>query len=172
VSLKKKLLLSFLVGAAIMAALSAFLYANFVEIRAETAFLELTDTVRSKSLQPRRHEKNYLFYAPAAGDGPRRSAPTPGARLSSPISLNPDAVSLPRLAPGREYRRVGRIEMLVGAIAANRRHSGKRSGLCARERAREANVLDKPLADVAYPLADPTWRRTTGSSSACRSSTP
>jgi len=49
--------------------LSAVLYLNFIEIKKETAFLELTDTIRSKSLQLRRHEKNYFLYAPAkAGD--------------------------------------------------------------------------------------------------------
>lgn len=50
-----------------MAARSAFPYANFAATRSETAFLELTDTVRSRFLQLRRHEMNYLLYAPAAG---------------------------------------------------------------------------------------------------------
>ena len=64
-SLKKKIVLSFFLSAGIIALLSGFLYLNFVEIHKETVFLELTDTIRSKSLQLRRHEKNYFLYAPA-----------------------------------------------------------------------------------------------------------
>jgi len=63
-SLKKKIVLSFLLSAFIIALLSAFLYLNFVEIKKETVFLELADTIRSKSLQLRRHEKNFLLYVP------------------------------------------------------------------------------------------------------------
>ena len=121
-SLKQKTLLSFLAGAAIMAALSVFLYANFVEIRAETAFLEFTDTVRSKSLQLRRHEKNYLLYAP---DTAGREATAIRAYLEE---LDAILAQVPR--PGRglaaslgplvgEYRQqFARIETLVAAIAA------------------------------------------------------
>ncbi len=61
-SLKKKIVLSFLLSAFIIALLSAFLYLNFVEIKKETVFLELADTIRSRSLQLRRHEKNFLLY--------------------------------------------------------------------------------------------------------------
>jgi len=64
-SLKKKITLSFFLCAFIIAALSAFEYINFVEIRKEIKFLELTDTIRSKSLQLRRHEKNFFLYGPA-----------------------------------------------------------------------------------------------------------
>ena len=45
-SLKKKIVLSFLLSAFIIALLSAFLYLNFVEIKNETVFLELADTIR------------------------------------------------------------------------------------------------------------------------------
>ena len=61
-SLKKKIVLSFLLSAFIIALLSVFLYLNFVEIKKETVFLELADTIRSRSLQLRRHEKNFLLY--------------------------------------------------------------------------------------------------------------
>jgi len=61
-SLKKKIVLSFLLSAFIIALLSAFLYLNFAEIKKETVFLELADTIRSRSLQLRRHEKNFLLY--------------------------------------------------------------------------------------------------------------
>lgn len=61
-SLKKKIALSFFISAFIIAILATFEYVNFVEIRKEIRFLELTDTIRSKSLQLRRHEKNFFLY--------------------------------------------------------------------------------------------------------------
>ena len=64
-SLKKKIALSFFISAAIIAVLAGFEYVNFHVIKKEIRFLELTDTVRSKSLQLRRHEKNYFLYSPA-----------------------------------------------------------------------------------------------------------
>src|SRR5574342_270957 len=64
-SLKKKIALSFIISAAIIAILAAFEYANVVQIGKEIRFLELTDTVRSKSLQLRRHEKNFFLYSPS-----------------------------------------------------------------------------------------------------------
>ncbi len=63
-SLKKKIALSFIISAAIIAILATFEYMNVVQIGKEIRFLELTDTVRSKSLQLRRHEKNFFLYSP------------------------------------------------------------------------------------------------------------
>jgi two-component system NtrC family sensor kinase len=61
-SLKKKIAVSFLISAFIIAILAAFEYINFIEIKKEIRNLELTDTIRSKSLQLRRHEKNFFLY--------------------------------------------------------------------------------------------------------------
>jgi len=60
-SLKKKIILSFLTSAFIIAVLAAFEYINFIQIKKEIIFLEATDTIRSKSLQLRRHEKNFFL---------------------------------------------------------------------------------------------------------------
>ena len=68
-SLKKKIILSFVISASIIAALAVFEYLNYVEMRKEITYLELTDTVRSKSLQLRRHEKNFFLYGPVKGAG-------------------------------------------------------------------------------------------------------
>ncbi len=68
-SLKKKIALSFFISAFIIAILAAFEYINFVEIRKEIRYLEITDTLSRKALQLRRHEKNYFIY------GPRKAAP-------------------------------------------------------------------------------------------------
>jgi len=62
--LKRKILLSFIISASIIAALVVFEYINYVEMRKEITYLELTDTIRSKSLQLRRHEKNFFLYSP------------------------------------------------------------------------------------------------------------
>jgi two-component system NtrC family sensor kinase len=61
-SLKKKIAISFFISAFIIAILAAFEYINFIEIRKEIRFLEITDTIRSNSLQLRRHEKNFFLY--------------------------------------------------------------------------------------------------------------
>ena len=65
-SLKKKIILSFFLSAFLIAILAVFEYLNFAAIKKEIRFLELTDTVRSKSLQLRRHEKNFFLYSPGA----------------------------------------------------------------------------------------------------------
>lgn len=46
----------------IIAVLAISAYINFLGIRKEIRYLELSDTVRSKSLLLRRHEKNFLLY--------------------------------------------------------------------------------------------------------------
>ena len=60
-SLKKKIILSFIISVGIITILAVFEYCNFIEIRQEIRNLEITDTIRSKSLQLRRHEKNYFL---------------------------------------------------------------------------------------------------------------
>lgn len=60
--LKKKTALSFFISASIIAILVGFEYVNFIKIRNEIHLLEVTDTIRSESLQLRRHEKNYFLY--------------------------------------------------------------------------------------------------------------
>ncbi len=61
-SLQKKIILSFLISSTLIAILAIFAYVNFIEIRKEIRNLELSDTLRSKTLQLRRHEKNFLLY--------------------------------------------------------------------------------------------------------------
>jgi signal transduction histidine kinase len=61
-SLKRKIILSFLISAIIIAVLAISAFINFIEIKKEIRHLELSDTIRSKSLQLRRHEKNFFLY--------------------------------------------------------------------------------------------------------------
>ncbi len=67
-SLKKKIALSFLISSAIIAILAAFEYLSFTEIKKEIRYLEITDTISRKSLQLRRHEKNFFLYSPEKAD--------------------------------------------------------------------------------------------------------
>ncbi|MBI5741028.1 MAG: HAMP domain-containing protein [Nitrospirae bacterium] len=61
-SLKKKIILGFLTSSVIIAVLAIFGLISFIEIRKEIRYLELSDNLRGKSLQLRRHEKNFLLY--------------------------------------------------------------------------------------------------------------
>ncbi|MEW6109268.1 MAG: ATP-binding protein [Nitrospirota bacterium] len=61
-SLKIKIILSFLISSITVIIFSIFFCVNFVEIKKEIQYLELSDTIRSKSLQLRRHEKNFFLY--------------------------------------------------------------------------------------------------------------
>jgi len=87
-SLKKKITLSFFISAFIIAALSAFEYINFIEIRKEIKFLELTDTIRSKSLQLRRHEKNFFLYGPMTSGAEAEAIHTYITELDSILAGN------------------------------------------------------------------------------------
>lgn len=61
-SLKTKIGLSFLISAFTIAVLSVFEFINFLEVRREISYLEITDSIRSQALQIRRHEKNFFLY--------------------------------------------------------------------------------------------------------------
>lgn len=63
-SLKTKLISSFLISSTLIGVLAIFEYLNFIEIKQQIRNLEFTDTVRSKSLQLRRHEKNFFLLPP------------------------------------------------------------------------------------------------------------
>jgi signal transduction histidine kinase len=65
--IRKKISLGFIISASIIALLVVFEYINFREVGREIKYLEITDTIRSKSLQLRRHEKNYFLFSPARG---------------------------------------------------------------------------------------------------------
>lgn len=60
--LKRKIILGFLISATMIAILTLAGYVNFVEIRKEIRYLEMSDSIRSKTLQLRRHEKNFFLY--------------------------------------------------------------------------------------------------------------
>lgn len=61
-TLQKKIISSFILSAVIISAFIITALLSFIEIRKEILYLELTDSIRTKSLQVRRHEKNFLIY--------------------------------------------------------------------------------------------------------------
>jgi signal transduction histidine kinase len=88
-SLKKKIILSFFISAFIIAVLAAFEYFSFVEIKKEITYLEITDTISRKSLQLRRHEKNYFLYSPQKMDEESKAVHAYLAELNDTLAKNP-----------------------------------------------------------------------------------
>ena len=154
-SLKKKIILSFLVSAFIIAFLSVFLYLNFTEIKKETVFLELTDTIRSKSLQLRRHEKNFFLYAPAEAHDEEKAIYAYLDELDGILGgmereTGDRTASLKKLI--REYReQFSAIEILINAVSTESGKLKRSSPAYAKvSRLVESNFLDKPADDIAY----------------------
>ncbi|MBP1746091.1 MAG: integral rane sensor signal transduction histidine kinase [Deltaproteobacteria bacterium] len=154
-SLQKKIILSFLVSAFIIALLSAFLYINFIEIKKEIVFLELTDTIRSKSLQLRRHEKNYFLYAPAKAEDESNAIYQYLTELDEILNnMKPSKIdrtaSLKNLV--QTYRvQFTRLESLVSTVSGESEKFKKSSSAYSKViRLIESNFLDKPLEDVQY----------------------
>src|ERR1700693_5979381 len=97
-SLKKKIILSFFISAFIIAVLAAFEYFSFVEIKKEITSLELTDTISRKSLQLRRHEKNYFLYSPQKMDEESKAVHAYLGELKDILTRNPDIDKADRLS--------------------------------------------------------------------------
>jgi len=89
-SLKKKIALSFFISAFIFAILAAFEFVNFIEIRKEIRYLEVTDTISRKSLQLRRHEKNYFLYSPQKAAEESAAVHAYLAELKDLLAKNPN----------------------------------------------------------------------------------
>lgn len=97
-SLKKKIALSFFISAFIIALLAAFEYVNFVELKKEVRYLETTDTINRKSLQLRRHEKNYFLYSPQKADEESAAVHAYLDDLRDLLAKNPDIDKTDKLA--------------------------------------------------------------------------
>ncbi|HEY6011517.1 MAG TPA: hypothetical protein VIX18_08610, partial [Nitrospirota bacterium] len=88
-SLKKKIAISFLISSAIIAVLAAFEYLSFTEIKKEIRYLEVTDTISRKSLQLRRHEKNFFLYSPQKMDEEEAAVRSYLTELKALLAQNP-----------------------------------------------------------------------------------
>ncbi|MHB8893569.1 MAG: sensor histidine kinase [Candidatus Geothermincolia bacterium] len=146
-------MLSFLLSAFIIALLSAFLYLNFVEIKKETVFLELADTIRSRSLQLRRHEKNFLLYVSDQQSEIRAIQETLDdlAKIVAgiPADRSTPAVKLRGLLAAYREHFSGIVSAFEEAVRESR--DLKRDAAYARVRGLvEANFLDQPLEAAHY----------------------
>jgi signal transduction histidine kinase len=97
-SLKKKIALSFFISAFIIAILAAFEYINFIELRKEVRYLEVTDTINRKSLQLRRHEKNYFLYSPQKANEESAAVRAYLGELKALLAQNPGIDRADKLA--------------------------------------------------------------------------
>ncbi len=97
-SLKKKIALGFFISAFIIAILAAFEYVNFIELRKEIRYLEVTDTINRKSLQLRRHEKNYFLYSPQKAEEESAAVHSYIQDLKNLLAKNPNIDKTGKLA--------------------------------------------------------------------------
>jgi len=107
--IRKKISIGFIISASIIAILVIFEYINYREVGREIKYLEITDTVRSKSLQLRRHEKNYFLYSPAQAERESREIESYLADLDGIVDEN------------REFDKSGKLsglEALTGEYRA------------------------------------------------------
>ncbi len=61
-SLRKKIILSFLISVLIVGTLATFEYINFIQEKNQMRFLEVADSARDRSLKILRHEKNFFLF--------------------------------------------------------------------------------------------------------------
>lgn len=118
--IRKKISFGFLISAGIIGILVIFEYINFTQIEKEVAYLELTDTIRSKSLQLRRHEKNYFLFSPLKSREESEAIKSYLAQLESIVDESRKTDKTGKLsglkAMTLEYRkRFNRIEELLAS---------------------------------------------------------
>jgi two-component system NtrC family sensor kinase len=154
-SLKKKIALSFFISAFIIALLAGFEYVNFVELRKQVRYLEATDTINRKSLQLRRHEKNFFLYSPGKADEESAAVHAYLGELKDLLAKNPDIDKADKLALRgsiAEYERLftaiessaGRLTDLFEREKASRRKSEKFLSLA------EATFLERPAQSAEF----------------------
>src|SRR5512139_3041396 len=117
-SLERKIIASFLISAVLVAVLALTGAFTFVEIRRGILALELSDTLRGRTLLLRRHEKNYFLYGEVEERAEvYRQLDELDATLQAEAARARSA-ALDALAGNvREYReRFGRIERLAARL--------------------------------------------------------
>ena len=162
-SLERKIIASFLISAGLVLVLALAGAFTFVDIRREITALELSDTLRGRTLLLRRHEKNYFLYGEA-----KERAEVYRQLDELDATLRVEAPRARSAALGdlagnvREYReRFGRIERLAAQLrvrlaGAEAVDPHVRSFLPLVE----AALLERPLvnAEVLGPLLPPATR--------------
>ncbi len=132
-SLSKKITLSFLISAFIIAVLAAFIYLNFIKIRKEIRNLELADTIRSTSLQLRRHEKNFFLFGASRSELEENQISGHLSGLQEMMTRDPfwsqnDTISRLQIVVGEYRERFERIRSLISGVSAEFAHEKRRFG--------------------------------------------
>ncbi|MHB8159079.1 MAG: sensor histidine kinase [Thermoleophilia bacterium] len=165
-SLRKKIIFGFSISAFIITILAGFEYFNFIQVRNEMRFLEVTATLRNQSLQLRRHEKNFfLFPEKATGEaGATRDYLTQlNDTISAMQSDDPGKTSSLRNLVSQYSQKFGNIEKLLPEVTQE--FENRKAAFAPYESfvpLLEADSRDKPLyvADYlqnqfSFPPADP-----------------
>src|SRR5512143_3567047 len=154
-SLKKKIAISFLISAIIIAVLATFEYINFIELKKEVRYLEVTDTINRKSLQLRRHEKNYFLYSQQKANVESLAVRAYLGELKALLMQNPDIDKADKLALRSsiaEYeRRFNTIESsaqrLMGVFEETKASYGKNEKFISLV---EATFLERPAQSADF----------------------
>lgn len=153
-SLRKKIIFGFSISAFIITILAGFEYFNFIQVRNEMRFLEVTATLRNQSLQLRRHEKNYFLFPEKAADEAEATHDYL-AQLSDTIgamqSGNPGKISSLRDLVSQYGQRFGSIELLLPQVTQE--FENRKAAFAPYESfvpLMEADSRDKPLYVAAY----------------------
>jgi two-component system, NtrC family, sensor kinase len=122
-SLSKKITLSFLISAFIIAILAAFIYLNFIGIRKEIRNLEFADTIRSMSLQLRRYEKNFFLFGASRSELEEKQirihlAEFQGVMTRNPFRTQNDTVSRLQNVVDEYRERFEKIRSLISGVSA------------------------------------------------------
>ena len=141
-SLKRKIVLSFFISAI----LAAFEYFSFLEIKKEIRYLEITDTIGRKSLQLRRHEKNYFLYSPEKMEEESEAVHSYLGELNDLLAKNPGIDRADNLSLRKS---IAEYEQRFTAIEAEaRRLAGLFTRIKATYRKREGKYF--PLVEATF----------------------
>lgn len=119
-SLRKKIIFAFFISALIITILAAFEYLNFIQVRNEMSFLEVSDTIRSKSLQLRRYEKNFFLFPDKAAQESQATKDYLNQLNDIALSLNsgdPQKISALRGLVSEYRTEFSNIETLISQIS-------------------------------------------------------
>ncbi|MHB8791786.1 MAG: sensor histidine kinase [Thermoleophilia bacterium] len=165
-SLRKKIIFGFSISAFIITILAGFEYFNFIEVRNEMRFLEVTATLRNQSLQLRRHEKNFFLFPEKAVDeaeATRDYLKQLDDTIAALQSGDQDQIGALRNLVGQYSQKFDNIEKLLPEVSQE--FENRKTAFAPFESLvplMEADSRDKPLyvanylqSQFAFPANDP-----------------
>ncbi len=153
-SLRKKIIFGFSISAIIITILAGFEYFNFIQVRNEMRFLEVTASLRNQSLQLRRHEKNFFLFpdkAEAEAEATRDYLNQLDATIGELNSGDPAKIDALRDLVGQYNEKFSNIERLLPEVTQD--FERRKASFAPYENfvpLLEADSRDKPLAVAEY----------------------